>query len=62
MKLYGTRVTDNRDSEQVYAYMEAGIEALKQRIEELETEKEALRANHCCTHVASSKLNLRFSF
>jgi hypothetical protein len=61
MKLYGTRVIDNRDSEQVYDYMEAGIEALKQRIKELETEKEALRANHCCTPVASSKLNLRFS-
>jgi hypothetical protein len=41
MKLYGTRVIDNRDSEQVYDYMEARIEALKHRIQELETEKEA---------------------
>jgi cell division protein FtsB len=54
MKLYGTRVIDNRDSEQVYDYMEARIEALKHRIQELETEKEALSANtvaHTSPHV-----------
>jgi hypothetical protein len=45
MKLFGTREIDNRDSEQVYNYMEARIEALKQRIQDLETEKEALQAN-----------------
>lgn len=45
MELYGTREIDNRDIEQVYNYMEARIEALKHRIQELETEKEALQAN-----------------
>jgi hypothetical protein len=45
MKPFGTREIDNRDSEQVYNYMEARIEALKQRIQDLETEKEALQAN-----------------
>jgi hypothetical protein len=34
---------DNRDSEQVYGYMEARIDALKQRIKQLEAEKEALQ-------------------
>jgi hypothetical protein len=52
MKLYGTRDIDNRDSEQVYDYMESCIEALKQRIQELETEKETLRARHSRTQVA----------
>ena len=45
MKLYGTRDIDNRDSEQVYYYVEARIEALKQLIKELEIEKETLQAN-----------------
>lgn len=52
MKLYGTRDIDNRDSEQVYKYMEARIEALKQRIQELETEKEILNAHHSRKQVA----------
>jgi hypothetical protein len=52
MKLYGRREIDNRDSEQVYYYMEARIEALKQRIQELEAEKETLQANHWRTQVA----------
>ena len=52
MKLYGTREIDNRDSEQVYDSMESCIEALKQRIQELETEKETLRARHSRTQVA----------
>jgi hypothetical protein len=30
---------DNRDTDQVYEFMEAQIEALKRRIEELESEK-----------------------
>jgi hypothetical protein len=45
VELYGTREIDNRDIEQVYNYMETRIEALKHRIQELETEKEALQAN-----------------
>jgi hypothetical protein len=42
MKLFGTREIDNRDTEQVYGYMEAHIEMLKRRIHELEAEKDAL--------------------
>jgi hypothetical protein len=34
---------DNRDSGQMYDYMEARIEALKRRIAQLETENEVLR-------------------
>jgi len=34
---------DNRDSAQMYEYLEARIEALKGRIQQLETENEALR-------------------
>jgi hypothetical protein len=52
MKLYGTREIDNRDSEQVYYYMEARIEALKQRIQELETEKETLNDHRSSKQVA----------
>ena len=52
MKLYGTRDIDNRDSEQVYDYMESCIEALKQRIQELEAEEETLQASHSRTQVA----------
>jgi len=52
MKLYGTRDIDNRDSEQVYYYMEARIEALKQRIKELEAEKESLLARYSRKQVA----------
>ena len=35
---------DNRDSEQVYGYMEARIDALKRRIQQLEAERESLRS------------------
>src|SRR5215470_7831811 len=52
MKLYGTREIDNRDSEQVYYYMEARIEALKQRIKELEAQKESLLARYSSKQVA----------
>jgi prefoldin subunit 5 len=52
MKLYGTREIDNRDREEVYDYMEACIEALKQRIQELEAEKQSLRSHHSRTQVA----------
>ena len=43
MKIYGTRNFDNRDSEQMYEYMEARIEVLKRRVLELEGEIETLR-------------------
>jgi len=41
MKQYRVYEFDNRDSAQVYQYMEARIEALKRRIEQLEAEKKA---------------------
>jgi len=44
MRQYGVYEFDNRDSAEVYQYMEARIEALKRRIEELETENEILRS------------------
>ena len=34
---------DNRDAAQMYEYMEARIEALKQRIQHLETENKTIR-------------------
>ena len=40
---YETYQFDNRDSEQMYDYLEARIEAMKRRIEELETENAQLR-------------------
>jgi len=36
---------DNRDAAQMYEYLEARIEALKGRIEQLETENNALRCS-----------------
>jgi hypothetical protein len=44
MRQYGVYEFDNRDSAEVYQYMEARIEALRRRIEELETENEVLRS------------------
>jgi hypothetical protein len=44
MRQYGVYEFDNRDSAEVYQYMEARIEALKRRIEELERENEVLRS------------------
>jgi len=43
MRQNGVYESDNRDSAQMYEYMEARIEALKRRIEELEAENDALR-------------------
>jgi hypothetical protein len=43
VKQYETRQIDNRDSNEMYGYMEARIEALKRRIRELEEENDALR-------------------
>jgi hypothetical protein len=43
MTHYGTRQIDNRDSEQMYQYLEARIDVLKRRISELETENQLLR-------------------
>jgi HEAT repeat protein len=43
MKQYRVYEFDNRDSAQMYEYLEARIEALKVRIEQLEAENNALR-------------------
>ena len=45
MRQYGVYEFDNRDSAQMYTYMEARIEALKGRIEQLETENKPLRCS-----------------
>jgi hypothetical protein len=45
MKRYGARQVDNRDAAQMLEYMEARVEALKRRIQELELENHALRWN-----------------
>jgi cell division protein FtsB len=46
MTQYGVYEFDNRDTAQMYEYMEARIEALKRRIEQLETEIEVLRSGN----------------
>ena len=38
-----SRTTDNRDTEQMYGYLEARIDVLKRRISELERENQILR-------------------
>jgi hypothetical protein len=43
MKHYTKHEFDNRDTGQVYEYMEARIEALKRRILQLEHENETMR-------------------
>ena len=43
VKRYDTREVDNRDSSEMYGYMEARIEVLKRRVLELEGEIEKLR-------------------
>jgi hypothetical protein len=43
MNIYGTREIDNRDSAQMYEYMEARIDMLKRRISELEEANHTLR-------------------
>lgn len=43
MLRYETSQFDNRNSEQMYDYLESRIEALKRRIEELELENNKLR-------------------
>ena len=43
MNRYAATDHDNRNSDQMYDYLEARIDALKQRISELESDNEALR-------------------
>ena len=52
MRQYRAYEFDNRDSAQVYQYMEARIEALKRRIEQLEAEKKALSGDLDCAYAA----------
>ena len=40
---YKVHQFDNRDSSQMYEYLEARIEAMKRRIDELETENQSMR-------------------
>ena len=54
MNVYGTREIDNRDSAQMYEYMEARIEVLKRRISELEKENQMLRLSRKEFHIAAS--------
>ena len=46
MARYTVHQVDNRDSEQMYGYLEARIEAMKRRIAELEEQNENLRMWH----------------
>jgi len=55
MKHYTTYEFDNRDSAQMYDYMEARIDALKRRIFQLEEENRTLRfqeLENCVTQSA----------
>ena len=54
MRQYTAYEFDNRDSAQVNQYMEARIEALKRRIEQLEAEKKAVSSDLHCAHKKSS--------
>jgi hypothetical protein len=54
MRQYTVYEFDNRDSAQVYQYMEARIEALKRRIEQLEAEKKAVSSDLHCAQTKSS--------
>jgi len=36
-------VVDNRDAQEMYGYLEARVESMKRRIQELERENDALR-------------------
>jgi hypothetical protein len=43
MVRYKVHQVDNRDANQMYDYLEARIEAMKRRIEELESENQSMR-------------------
>jgi hypothetical protein len=43
MKRQTASVVDNRDSQEMYGYLEARIETLKRRITDLEKENQSLR-------------------
>ena len=43
MRQYGVYEFDNRDSAEMYEYLEARIDALKRRILQLEAENDALQ-------------------
>lgn len=45
---------DNRDASQMYEYLEARIEVLKRRVEELENENSALHQSHTRGHHRSN--------
>jgi hypothetical protein len=46
MNRYSATDRDNRNSDEMFGYLEDRIQALKQRISELEIDNEALRNTH----------------
>jgi len=46
MALKGGYVVDNRDAQEMFGYLEARVETMKRRIQELERENEMLRRMH----------------
>ena len=50
MNVYDTREIDNRDSAQMYEYLEARIDVLKRRISELERVNQMLRLSRSEFH------------
>ena len=48
---------DNRDSAQMYDYLEARIDVLKRRVRELEAENQMLRHNRLAT-IRSARLQM----
>jgi hypothetical protein len=56
MLRYETSQFDNRDSEQMYEYLESRIEALKRRVEELELENNKLRWEQSTVEESASDL------
>lgn len=50
MKRYEAYDVDNRNSEQMYEYLESRIDALKRRISELESENARLRLTDVPLH------------
>jgi predicted RNase H-like nuclease (RuvC/YqgF family) len=48
-------VVDNRDAQEMYSYLEARVETMKRRIQELERENEALRRTIECESAPALK-------
>jgi hypothetical protein len=57
-KNYQSSGVDNRDSQEMYVYLEARIEAVKRRIAELESENKILRSRLSSDRAAADNLTL----